>query len=410
MTKLKEKTKILLLESIHENGVNLFKDNEYSNVKSLKGALDNEKLIEEIKTAEIIGIRSRTKLTKEILSHAENLKAIGCFCIGTNQVDLNAAKSLGIPVFNSPYSNTRSVAELALGEIIMLFRRAFEKSMKTHRGEWDKNADGCVEARGKTLGIVGYGHIGSQLSILAECIGMNVIYYDIVDVLSMGNAKRVKTLDTLLKTADVVSLHVPETPDTKNLMGPKNLRKMKKGAFLINAARGCVVNIEHLCELLDSGDIAGAALDVFPIEPASKGDEFVSPLRGRDNVILTPHIGGSTEEAQAGISIEVATKLIKYLENGSTLSAVNFVEVALPLQDIEHTTRYIHIHKNVPGTLSAVNNVFSKRHLNIAGQYLRTDSEIGYVVFDIDTKEENQKELIEELKSIEGTIKVRHMG
>ena len=403
----KEKTKILLLEGIHENAEKMFRDNGYTNVKSYKGALDSNELIKEIKNTAILGIRSRTKITEDILRSAPNLLSVGCFCIGTNQVDLTAAKKLGIPVFNSPYSNTRSVAELVLGEIIMLFRRVFEKSALSHRGIWDKSAAGCVEARGKTLGIIGYGHIGSQLSILAESIGMSVIYHDIIDVLPMGNAKKTASLAELLNTADIVSLHVPETPATKNMIKNEQLKQMKKGAFLINASRGKVVDIDAVAEYLKSGHLAGAAFDVFPKEPAINKEEFISPLRIFDNVILTPHIGGSTKEAQAGISIEVSNKLIKYLDNASTLGSVNFVEVSLPQQDKKKTTRFIHIHKNVPGILSAINNVFSELHINIAGQYLRTDSDIGYVVLDIDENIKKQDEFLDKLNNIQGTIRVR---
>jgi len=403
----KEKTKILLLEGIHENAEKMFRDNGYTNVKSYKGALDNDELIEEIKNTSILGIRSRTKITEDILKNAPNLLSVGCFCIGTNQVDLTAAKKLGIPVFNSPYSNTRSVAELVLGEIIMLFRRVFEKSALSHRGVWDKSSAGCVEARGKTLGIIGYGHIGSQLSILAESIGMSVIYHDIIDVLPMGNAKKAESLNALLNTADVVSLHVPETSGTKNMIKSDQLKQMKEGAFLINASRGKVVDIDAVAEFIKNGRLAGAAFDVFPKEPAINKEEFISPLRMFDNVILTPHIGGSTKEAQAGISIEVSNKLIKYLDNGSTLGSVNFVEVSLPPQDKKKTTRFIHIHKNVPGVLSAINNVFSELHINIAGQYLRTDSDIGYVVLDIDENIKKQDEFLDKLNNIQGTVRVR---
>lgn len=335
--------------------------------------------------------------------------AVGCFCIGTNQVDLNAAKAHGIPVFNAPYSNTRSVAELVIGEIVMLMRGIAQRNAAAHEGVWLKNAKGATEVRGKVLGIVGYGHIGTQVSILAEAMGMKVRYFDIVDKLALGNAEPCASLSELLSVSDVVSLHVPQTPQTDNMFSHAEFFAMKKGAFFINAARGSVVDIDALKTALDQGQIAGAALDVFPKEPADKSEEFISPLRGMTNLILTPHIGGSTLEAQANIGLEVAERLVKYSDNGSTLGAVNCVEVSLPVQESGKTTRFMHIHKNVPGVLSAINGVFSKYGLNISGQYLRTDGEYAYVVVDVDGHLDNAADLQKELEAINGTLKVRYL-
>lgn len=403
----KTRIKVLLLENINKTAVELFKRQGYTAVDSLPGALDTEELKARLKDVHILGIRSRTKLTKDVLAAADKLMAVGCFCIGTNQVDLKAAKRQGVPVFNAPYSNTRSVAELVIAEIIMLSRDIPRKSWTAHEGGWDKSHKGSHEIRGKVLGIVGYGHIGTQLSILAEAMGMQVRFYDIVEKLALGNARACRSLDELLAVSDVVSLHVPETPQTKNMITAAKLKKMKKGAHLINASRGTVVDIEALAEAIRSGHIGGAALDVFPKEPADATEMFKSPLQGLKNVILTPHIGGSTEEAQANIGAEVAEKLVKYSDNGSTLGAVNFVEVALPPQT--NATRFMHIHRDVPGVLSQITDVFARRKINIAGQYLRTDGEIGYVVTDVMGRVEVGMGIRKDLAAIEGTVRTRFL-
>lgn len=399
----KEKIKILLLEGVHQSALETLQSNGYHNIEYLKTSLPEEELLEKVKDVHFIGLRSRTQLTEAVVAAANKLVAIGCFCIGTNQVDLTATQIRGIPVFNAPFSNTRSVAELVLGQIILLLRQIPAKNAGAHRGEWDKSAIGSFEARGKTLGIIGYGHIGTQLSILAEHLGMRVQFYDIEDKLVLGNSTQVKSLTTLLKNADVVSLHVPETAQTQNMIGAKALGQMKDGAILINAARGTVVDIDALVEALDSGKISGAALDVFPVEPKGNGDEFESPLRRFDNVLLTPHVGGSTQEAQQNIGIEVAGKLAKYSDNGSTLSAVNFPEVALP----EHTgrSRLLHIHKNAPGVLTQINQAFANKGINIAAQYLQTNENIGYVVVDVESN--RAEEAFAQLSQVAGTIKTR---
>ncbi|MBX7198134.1 MAG: phosphoglycerate dehydrogenase [Rhodospirillaceae bacterium] len=403
----KNKIKVLLLENIHKNAVELFKRNGYGSVELVHEALDAEALKKKIKNVHIIGIRSRTKLTKDVLEAAEKLMTVGCFCIGTNQVDLTTAKRMGIPVFNAPYSNTRSVAELVIAEIIMLFRGIPQRSWGAHEGDWDKSVKGAREIRGKVVGIVGYGHIGTQLSVIAEAMGMQVRFYDIVDKLAIGNAQACASLDELLSIADVVTMHVPETPETKNMMNAARLKKMKKGSYLINAARGTVVEIAALTELLKSGHIAGAAIDVFPKEPSGPEEKFKSPLQGLRNVILTPHIGGSTEEAQVNIGGEVAEKLVKYSDNGSTLGAVNFVEAALPTQ--ANVTRFMHIHRDEPGVMAKILQVFSRRNINIAGQYLRTDGEIGYVVTDVGGKVEMGADIRRELAEIPGTVRTRFL-
>ena len=398
----KAKIKILLLEGLHQSAVQSFKNQGYSNIEYLKTSLPEEELIERIKDVHFIGIRSRTQLTEKVLDAAGKLVAIGCFCIGTNQVDLTAALKRAIPVFNAPFSNTRSVAELVLGEIIMLLRGIPQRSAAAHRGEWHKTANNSFEARGKTLGIIGYGHIGTQLSIMAENIGMRVQFYDIEDKLVLGNATQVD-FGTLLKTSDVISLHVPETPQTKNMIGEAELALMKQGSILINASRGTVVDIDALTEALGSKKLAGAAIDVFPIEPKGNDEEFISPLRQFDNVILTPHIGGSTQEAQENIGFEVAGKLVKYSDNGSTLSAVNFPEVSLP--EHKDRSRLLHVHKNQPGVLTKINEAFAKHNINIAGQYLQTNADIGYVVIDIDS--DDVELALNELKAIPGTLRAR---
>lgn len=399
----KSKIKFLLLEGVHQNAVDSLKAAGYTNIEYYKQALDGEALIEAIKDAHFIGIRSRTFLTEDVLAKAPKLVAIGCFCIGTNQVDLNAAKRRGIPVFNAPFSNTRSVAELVLGEIMLLMRQVPTANAEVHRGIWNKSAAGSNEVRGKNLGIIGYGHIGSQLSVLAEAIGMRVYFYDIENKLPLGNAQQVGSLDELLAMSDAVSLHVPENASTKNLLNAARFAKIKQDAVVINAARGTVIDIDALVEALDAGRLRGAALDVFPEEPASINDPFTSPLCRFDNVILTPHIGGSTSEAQANIGSEVANKFVKYSDNGSTLSAVNFPEVSLP----EHsgTKRLLHIHENRPGILNKISQVFVDANINIAAQYLQTDPTIGYVVIDVEA--ERTDEALKRLKEIDGTIKAR---
>ncbi|GKX57509.1 D-3-phosphoglycerate dehydrogenase [Leminorella grimontii] len=400
----KERIKFLLVEGVHQSAVDSLRAAGYHNIEYHKGALSDDELKEAIRDAHFVGIRSRTHLSEDILSAAEKLVAIGCFCIGTNQVDLAAAAKRGVPVFNAPFSNTRSVAEMVLGEILLLLRRIPEANAKAHRNEWCKLAVGCFEARGKNLGIIGYGHIGTQLGILAESIGMNVMFYDIENKLPLGNAQQVHHLSDLLNRSDVVSLHVPETASTKNMMGTKELAMMKPGSILINASRGTVVDIPALCDVLESKHLAGAALDVFPVEPATNTDPFESPLCAFDNVLLTPHIGGSTQEAQANIGMEVAGKLTKYSDNGSTLSAVNFPEVSLPAPQ-EHVSRLLHIHENRPGVLNQINQIFAEEGINIAAQFLQTNNEIGYVVIDVET--DRADEALEHMKSIQGTVRAR---
>ena len=399
----KDKIKILLLEGVHQSAVDVFERAGYTNIEYHKASLSDEALLESIKDAHFVGLRSRTQLTAEVLKRAEKLIAIGCFCIGTNQVDLATAESLGIPVFNAPFSNARSVADLVIGEIIMLMRGIPERNAIAHRGGWMKTAAGSYEVRGKTLGVIGYGHIGTQLGILAETLGMRVVFFDIEDKLPLGNAQQVHSLELLLAQADVVSLHVPETPQTKDMIGAAEFAAMKKGSIFINASRGTVVDIEALTVALKERHLAGAAIDVFPVEPQSNDDEFISPLRGLDNVLLTPHVGGSTAEAQENIGIEVAGKLAKYSDNGSTVSAVNFPEVSLPTH--KGTSRLLHIHQNRPGVLIKINQAFSEKGINIAAQYLQTTAEIGYVVMEVDTTQ--AEEALVELKAIEGTLRTR---
>jgi len=403
----RDRIRIVLTESIHPRAVQALRDAGYVNIETFAGAPDDDALRRLLAEAHVLGIRSQTKLNAETLAAARRLFCIGCFCIGTNHVDVDAAKRKGIPVFNAPYANTRSVAELVLGEIVMLMRRVPEKSALAHQGIWRKTASGAHEVRGRTLGIVGYGHIGSQLSVLAEAIGMRVRYFDIVDKLALGNATAVRTLGELLAAADVVSLHVPDTAATRGMIGSAEIARMQQGAILINAARGSVVDIAALAEALHDGRIAGAAIDVFPREPGSSDERLTTPLQGLPNVILTPHVGGSTEEAQANIGAEVAEKLITYSDNGSTVGAVNFVEVALPVQ--QGVTRFLHIHRNVPGVLMRVNQVFSHRGLNIAAQYLRTDADVGYMVSDIDGRLEEGKGIRRDLEAIDGTIRTRFL-
>ncbi|MCK8924658.1 phosphoglycerate dehydrogenase [Haemophilus influenzae] len=399
----KSKIKFVLFEGVHQSALDTLHSAGYSNIDYYKKALDGDELKEAIKDAHFIGLRSRTHLTAEMIEAAPKLIAVGCFCIGTNQVDLNAAKARGIPVFNAPFSNTRSVAELVLGEILLLMRNVPQANAEVHRGVWNKSATGSYEVRGKKLGIIGYGHIGSQLSIIAESLGMDVYFYDIENKLPLGNAKQLRSLEELLSSCDVVSLHVPELPSTKNLMNAARIAQLKQGAILINAARGTVVDIDALAQALKDGKLQGAAIDVFPVEPASINEEFVSPLREFDNVILTPHIGGSTAEAQENIGFEVAGKFVKYSDNGSTLSSVNFPEVSLP--EHEGTKRLLHIHENRPGILNKLNQIFVEANLNIAAQYLQTDPKIGYVVVDVETNDASP--LLTKLKEIDGTIRAR---
>jgi D-3-phosphoglycerate dehydrogenase / 2-oxoglutarate reductase len=399
----REKIKILLLENISDSAVEEFKHGGYTNVTRLQGALDQKQLIDLIKDVHILGIRSKTQITKDILENAPKLLAIGCFCIGTNQVDLRTATRKGVAVFNAPYSNTRSVAELVIGLCIMLIRKIIDKQNAAHRGVWLKESKGCYELRGKTLGIIGYGNIGSQVSVLAEAMGMNVIYYDIAPKLPHGNAKPVRTLEELLEQSDIVTLHVPSNPTTKNMINKETLKHIKKGAILLNYSRGDVVDLNALKESLEKGTLSGVAIDVFPEEPEKYGDPFSCILQGMPNVILTPHIGGSTEEAQANIGIDVATKLIKYLELGSSDGSHTIPPVNLPPQAGTH--RILHIHENIPGVLSEINSNLSKRNINILGQYLKTNEEVGYVILDVDTK--ISKEAFELLKKVKGTIKTR---
>jgi len=399
----KAKIKFLLLEGIHPRAREFLHDAGYSNVVEKTGALTPQELERALKGVHFVGIRSRTQLDAAAIGAANRLTAIGCFCIGTNQVDLRHAALGGIPVFNAPFANTRSVAELALAEIIMLMRGIPQKNAAAHRGEWLKTASGSTEIRGKTLGIVGYGHIGTQLGIIAESMGMRVIFQDVENKLPLGNAEVKVDLESLLKEADVVSLHVPDTAQTRNLFSAGVIKNMRKGSFLINASRGTVVDIDALGKALKSGHVAGAAIDVFPSEPKSNADRFESPLVGLDNVLLTPHIGGSTLEAQENIAVEVASKLVRYSDNGTTRSAVNFPQVSLP--DHGLTRRIMHIHKNEPGVLKNINQVFYGYDVNIAAQYLQTDGEIGYVVMDVES--DDVTGLMEELAGIPATIRTR---
>ena len=402
----KSRIKILLLEGVHPSAVEAFQADGYTNIATHAKALPEPQLLEAVSDAYFIGIRSATQLTASVLEHAPRLIGIGCFCIGTNQVDLDAAQLRGVPVFNAPFSNTRSVAELALAETILLLRGIPQRNAAAHHGGWVKTAAGSHEARGKCLGIVGYGHIGTQVGVLAEALGMRVVFYDIETKLALGNAQSLPTLDALLEMADVVTLHVPETPQTFKMIGAAQLARMKPGAALINAARGTVVDVTALIQALESKHLAGAAIDVFPEEPKANEDEFVSPLRCFDNVLLTPHVGGSTEEAQQNIGLEVAGKLLKYSNNGSTLGSVNFPEVSLPEHPGKH--RLLHIHRNQPGVLSAINAVFSEQHINIASQYLQTNPRIGYVVIDVDGDARAETlQLKKRLDEVPGTIRTR---
>ncbi|MDV2077816.1 phosphoglycerate dehydrogenase [Marinobacter xestospongiae] len=399
----KSKIRILLLEGVHQSAIDTLNAAGYTNIEYLTHSLAEDDLIEKIADAHFVGLRSRTQLTERVFDAAKKLVAVGCFCIGTNQVDLKAATRRGIAVFNAPFSNTRSVAELVLAQAILLLRGVPEKNAKAHRGEWIKSAKNSYEIRGKKLGIIGYGNIGTQFSVLAESLGMEVYFYDVVSKLSIGNATQVGTLQELLNIADVVSLHVPETPATKYMFGAEQFAQMKPGSILMNASRGTVVDIDALSEAVSSGKLLGAAIDVFPVEPKSNDEEFVSPLREFDNVILTPHVGGSTMEAQENIGREVAEKLSMYSDNGTSVSSVNFPEVALPSHPNQH--RLLHIHENVPGVMSEINQVFSENGINVCGQYLQTKEEIGYVVIDVD--KEYGELALEKLKSVKGTIRCR---
>ena len=399
----KEQIRILLLEGIHPSAVTCFEKAGYTQVEYLKTALGESELESRIKDVHIVGIRSRTQLTAEILKKAKKLFAIGCFSIGTNQVDTQSAKMQGVPVFNAPFSNTRSVAELVIAECIMLMREVPMKNAAAHRGEWLKAANHSFEVRDKNIGIVGYGHIGSQVSILAEALGMNVFYYDIERKLSLGKAVPCQSLHELLEISDVVTLHVPETPLTTSMISERQVALMKKGSLLINASRGSVVDYDAVAAALRSGHLVGAAADVFPEEPASNTDTFRSVLQEFDNVILTPHIGGSTQEAQEKIGAEVSEKLIKYSDNGSTIGAVNFPQISL--QSNENKQRFLHIHKNMPGLLNEVNHIFTSRGINIASAYLQTDADIGYVI--IDTESDLESNILDELRKIPQTIRAR---
>jgi D-3-phosphoglycerate dehydrogenase len=399
----KSKIKFLLLEGVHRSAVEALEKCGYSNIEQHKKALPPEELKAAIADAHFVGIRSRSQLTEEIFGAAKKLVAVGCFCIGTNQVDLQAATRRGVVVFNAPFSNTRSVAELVLAEAILLLRGVAEKNAAAHRGEWQKSATNAFEIRGKKLGIIGYGNIGMQLGVLAEGLGMQVQFYDVTNKLPLGNARQVPSLHYLLGHSDVISLHVPETRSTENLIGAEQLAEMSPSSILINASRGTVVDIDALADSLERGHLGGAGIDVFPVEPRSNDDEFLSPLRRFDNTFLTPHIGGSTVEAQENIGMEVAEKLARYSDNGTSISSVNFPEVALPEHEGCH--RLLHIHHNVPGIMSAINSVFSENNLNVSAQFLQTNEAVGYVVIDIDA--EYSDIALAKLAGIEGTIRSR---
>jgi D-3-phosphoglycerate dehydrogenase len=401
----KDKIRILLLEGINDSAVAMFADNGYISVERHPKALSPEALKEAVKGVHLLGIRSRSNVTDDILEAADRLLAVGCFSVGTNQIDLEAARRRGIPVFNAPFANTRSVAELTIGEIVMLLRRIVPRSVAAHAGGWDKSADGSRELRGKTLGIVGYGNIGSQLSNLAESMGMRTVFFDLTDRLRHGNTEPTASLDELLAFSDVVSLHVPETPQTAGMIGAREIALMKDDACLINNSRGHVVDLDALATAMRAGKLAGAAIDVFPVEPASNNDKLVTPLQGLPNVILTPHIGGSTEEAQDRIGAEVTRKLVEYSDVGSTLGAVNFPGVQLPPRP--SGTRFIHIHGDVPGVMGKLNDIVSKHGVNIAAQYLQTGGGIGYVVLETDGRGVDSETVLEEMRNVKGTIRAR---
>ena len=400
-----QKGKVLLLEGVNDSAVELFANSKYLSVERLPKALEGEALREAIKGVDLLGIRSRTQLTSDVFSAAGRLAVVGCFSVGTNQVDLDAARKRGIPVFNAPFSNTRSVAELVIGEIVMLLRRIFPRSVAAHEGAWDKSATDSHEVRGRTLGIVGYGNIGSQLSTLAEAMGMKVIFFDQTDKLRHGNTEPVENLADLLAQSDIVSLHVPETPATAGMIGAAELRLMRPGSYLINNSRGTVVDLDALAKALHDGHLAGAAIDVFPVEPSSNADRFQTPLQGLKNVILTPHIGGSTEQAQDRIGREVARKLLDYFSSGSTMGAVNFPQVQLQARPVG--ARFSHVHRNVPGMLRRLNEIFLQRDINIIAQYLETDREVGYVVLDADLTGHDSRGLLDDIRALDGTIRAR---
>jgi D-3-phosphoglycerate dehydrogenase len=401
----KENIKILLLEGVHPATIEMFNKAEYTNIETKTSAMDENELIDSIDDIHILGIRSKTNITQKVLDKAHKLLSIGCFCIGTNQVDMGAATNKGVAVFNSPFSNTRSVAELVIAECIMLMRKTIEKNDAAHKGIWLKDSKDCFEVRGKTLGIIGYGHIGSQVSVLAESLGLKVIYYDVEPKMPLGNAEPVKKLEQLLKKADIVTLHVPGAKSTKNIINEKTLKQMKQGAILINLSRGDVMDTDAVKVALETKHLGGLAVDVFPQEPASKGDVFKSPLQGLTNVILTPHIGGSTTEAQKNIGIDVSTKLISFIDTGSSVGSHSVPPLSLPIQHNAH--RLLHIHKNVPGVLSEINSILSGLNVNILGQYLKTNEAIGYVVLDIDKK--TPADILEAMKKVKGTIKTRSL-
>ena len=401
----KDKIRVLLLENISETAVGAMRSAGYTNIRHLPKALDGEALKEAIRGVHLLGIRSRTQVTAEILEEADRLIAIGCFSVGTNQVDAETARHAGVPVFNAPFSNTRSVAELVIGEIIMLLRRIPARSVGAHQGRWDKSAERSFEVRGKTLGIIGYGNIGSQLSNLAEAFGMKVIYYDHTDKLRHGNTEPVDTLGELLAQSDVVSLHVPETAATQGMIGAAEIAAMKPGAYLINNSRGTVVDLDALADALRENRLAGAAVDVFPVEPGSAAERFTSPLQGLDNVILTPHIGGSTEEAQERIGSEVARKLVDYSDVGATMGAVNFPQVQLPARPMG--TRFIQVQRNLPGMLGQLNDVLARHSVNISGQYYEAQGDIGYVVLDADASTADSRKVLADIRALEGTIRAR---
>jgi D-3-phosphoglycerate dehydrogenase len=398
----KDKIKIVLFEGIHERAVESFAEHGYTNVERLTKSLVGDELIDKLSGARMVGIRSRTQLTEEVIAASPRLMAIGCFCIGTNQVALDAAARAGIPVFNAPHSNTRSVAELVIAEMVMMYRGIGDKNTGAHQGAWAKSAEGSHELRGKTLGIIGYGHIGSQVSILAEAFGLSVLFYDIEPKLPMGNAQQVKSLEEMLPRCDFVTLHVPQAPDTKNMIDASRLGQMKPGACLLNLSRGNVVVIEDLAAALMDGHLRGAAIDVFPVEPKSNAERFESPLQGVPNVILTPHIGGSTQEAQFNIGIEVSNKLAMYSDAGATIGAVNFPNISLPVK--EHSHRLLNIHHNQPGVLTAINQILSEEKVNVVGQYLQTTPDLGYVVIDVD---EDGNLLKERFNAVDGVIRTR---
>ena len=397
----KNRIKILLLENVHPAAFENLSEDGFS-VELVKHSLSEEELVEKIKGVHVLGIRSKTQVTKKVLAAADKLMVVGAFCIGTTQIDLDSCREKGVVAFNAPYSNTRSVVELAIGQIIMLMRSIFPRSTEIHNGEWQKTASGSREVRGKNLGIIGYGNIGKQLSVLAEALGMRVYYYDIDDKLSLGNAIKCNTLEDLLNVSDVVTLHIDDNKVNNNFIGEREINQMKNGAMFINLSRGFVVDIEALANALKSGKLGGAAVDVYPEEPSSNG-KFLTQLQGIDNVILTPHIGGSTEEAQRNIADFVPNKIMEYINAGSTVDAVNFPNIRLPKQNKAH--RFLHIHKNVPGVMAKINEVLANYKMNISGQYLSTDNEVGYVITDLD--KEYNKDVIKALRKIENTIKFR---